>query len=68
MVLGKMTFAETTKTYRGIRNQVPEFPHLLSLLATHLPVGIFCRQSLSLDVQSLLLDTGPILLNSTLLL
>ena len=63
-----MTFAEATEAHRGISNQVPEFLHLLSLLATHLPVGIFGRQSLPLDVQSLLFDPDSVLLNSTLLL
>ena len=63
-----MTFAETTKAHRGISNQVPEFLHLLSLLPTRFPVSILSGKSLPLNVQSLLLDAGTILLNSTLLL
>jgi hypothetical protein len=41
---------------------------LFSLLPAHFPIGIFGGQTLHLDVQSLLLDAGTVLLNSTLLL
>jgi hypothetical protein len=60
--------AQSSQTDGCLSHQIAQFAHLLSLLSAHFPIGIFGGQTLPLDVQSLLLNASPVLLNSTLLL
>jgi hypothetical protein len=63
-----MAFTEATKAHSHIGDEVPQFLYLLGLLTTSFPVSFLGRQTLPFDVQSLLLNASPVMLNATLLL